>query len=492
MPAPRRTQKQIAERYKGNLGYYNKRHPWRRARFWVSFIAFFGGIAAIWFSQGRMRETFFNAGKISAPHAKFANDCAKCHDQSLMTGGPLTLSRFKQVLDDRFHRGIAFEPIDKKCETCHAYHTLHEPNVVQNRSCSTCHQEHRGLPSLKLVAGRNCAACHNDAPVMEASAKKGMQLQWTTFHRHPHPAQEVVFELPRPQRGYTQTFSTFWAAHPEFQLNREKVRDPDVLRFNHQRHFASDIPPVNGKKLDCNYCHKADPDGRYYQRISFAANCQACHSLQFDAKNPWLTIPHGNVDLVRTFLRTLPAQYADYARLKKRISADKEVSNFVGQQIRQLREQFRSGDELERAVFFTVNPYKPQEKMAPSARANFTGCAFCHDVSQARNAVPAITKPVLVDRWMPQAKFDHAKHQTDPTTQRPLDCNVCHHATQSRETSDVLMPVKANCVTCHSPQGKVVAECITCHTYHAPPAAQTTVAENGAPTSVKQMLIGTR
>jgi hypothetical protein len=316
MPAPRRTQKQIAERYKGNLGYYNKRHPWRRARFWVSFIAFFGGLAGIWFSQGRVRETFFNSGKISSNHATFENDCAQCHDKSLLVIGALTPAKFSQVLKDRFQRGVAFDPIDKKCETCHTQHAFHEPNVVQNRSCSVCHQEHRGPGPMKLVAGSNCAACHNNPQIMEASAQKGIQLQWTTFHRHPHPAQQVVFELPRPQRGYTQAFSAFWSAHPKFQLNREKVRDLDVLRFNHQRHFASDIPLVSGKKLDCNYCHKADPDGRYYQRISFAANCQACHSLQFDAKNPWLKIPHGNVDLVRTFLRTLPAQYADYARVK--------------------------------------------------------------------------------------------------------------------------------------------------------------------------------
>ena len=98
-------------------------------------------------------------------------------------------------------------------------------------------------------------------------------------------------------------------------------------------------------------------------------------------------------------------------------------------------------------------------------------------------------KPILVDRWMPQANFNHAKHQIDPSTQKPLDCNICHQATQSRETSDVLMPAKANCVMCHSPQGKVVAECITCHTYHAPIAAQT-VAESA--NSVKQMLLGAK
>ena len=57
-----------------------------------------------------------------------------------------------------------------------------------------------------------------------------MQLSPQAFHRHPVPPQQVVFELPRPSRGYTQTFPSFWSGHPEFQLNREQVRDPDVLR----------------------------------------------------------------------------------------------------------------------------------------------------------------------------------------------------------------------------------------------------------------------
>jgi hypothetical protein len=126
--------------------------------------------------------------------------------------------------------------------------------------------------------------------------------------------------------------------------------------------------------------------------------------------------------------------------------------------------------------------------MGSSVRAHFSGCAFCHDVkSVAANAAPSITKPLLVDRWMPQAKFNHAKHAS-------VKCDDCHHAAQSRDTSDILMPVKANCVICHSAAGRVVAECITCHTFHAPTAAQTIVADahSVAPASLKQMLLGRR
>jgi hypothetical protein len=456
----------------------------------VSLVAIVGGIVGFIVFQTRGRETFFNAGKISAPHASFADNCAKCHDQTLMTGGPLTSSKFKQVLSDRFRNGVAFEPIDRKCEMCHKHHTFHEPNVVQDRSCSACHQEHRGLQSLTLVASSQCASCHNNAATMAASAQKGAQLHWAVLDRHPQPAQRMaLFDLPRPARGYTQTFPAFWDGHPEFQLNVEKVanpakvHDPDVLRFNHQRHFASDIPLVNGKKLDCNYCHSPQPDGRYMQRISFAANCQACHSLQFDAKNPELTLPHGNATAVRGFLRSLPTQYADLAT-RKGISGQKEIQNFVAKQIAQLRERVRSGEELERQVFFATNPYKPQGDGTPAVRASFYGCAFCHEVKPAANAAPSITKPILIDRWMPQARFDHAKHAS-------VKCDECHHAMQSRDTSDILMPVKANCVTCHSPKGKVVAECITCHNYHAPPEVAGKF-KTATESELKQMLIGSR
>jgi len=104
MAAPRRTQKQIAERYKGNLGYYKKLHPWRRARLWASLVAIFAGIAGIILFQIRGRETFFNAGEISQPHASFAADCAKCHDQSLRTGGAPTFAIAKQVVGDQIGR----------------------------------------------------------------------------------------------------------------------------------------------------------------------------------------------------------------------------------------------------------------------------------------------------------------------------------------------------------------------------------------------------
>src|SRR5207244_7870765 len=98
MAKPGRTQKQIAERYKGNLGYYRRLHPWRRTRLIVSVVTIVGGLLGIGFFQKWGRETFFNAGKISASHTSFENNCEQCHDKSLLTTRWLPPRKFKDVV----------------------------------------------------------------------------------------------------------------------------------------------------------------------------------------------------------------------------------------------------------------------------------------------------------------------------------------------------------------------------------------------------------
>jgi hypothetical protein len=481
MATPARTQKQIAERYKGNLTYYKLRHPWRVARLCASFVAIVGGLGAIFFYQRlifqkRASEQFFSAGKISSHHAQFEQDCSRCHDKNAATANQLTPAKFSGVLKDRFQHGLDFASIDNRCERCHEdehppigmkkEYDIHEPNVVDKRACSICHVEHLGPGPMKRVADSQCATCHNDPGVMDASANKGMTLPPAVFEV-PRPLQgQIVPAVSRPKRGFTQVFASFHrdptsGGHPEFQLIREKAADPDTLRFNHSRHFANDIPPVKGQKLDCNFCHKPDPQGRFYLRINFEAHCQSCHALQFDERNPSLHLPHGDVNLVRTFLRTLPAQYAELARSQpNKTPLSNDLKTFVAQQMNGLRRQFGSDEAFERAVFFETSPYK-REDAAPS-KANFSGCAHCHAV-KTEGRFPVITPPVLIDRWMLRANFTHAKHTS-------VSCEDCHHqARTSQLTSDVLMPAKQNCVVCHSSETKKVSsDCITCHTYHEP------------------------
>ena len=493
MDEERGTQREIANSYHDRVQARFTRTIRRRTRLLLSVLLFAGGVVAIYYCEKKKPQEFFNTGPLSRSHARLQDGCASCHvPERLTSNSPGEPPGFFQVLDDRFEKGApSFERIDRACTKCHQQHDFHEPNVVTNRSCSACHGEHQGLDAMISVGNRDCASCHNNSKVMQASADRGKQLPSARFHLNPKivNSRQVTLQLPRPTDGYTKTFASFSEGHPPFQLQRENVRDNNVLRFNHQRHLnSSDIPPTKSGKLDCNYCHQPEPNGRYMQPISFEAHCQECHSLQFDVKNPDFQLPHGDAQLVRTFLRTLPAQYAELARRKRGLTNETKINEFAVQQVRQLLTQFPNAEELERSVFFTVDPYKTSQQNDASSRAKYTGCAFCHEVKRAAGLsypTAEITKPTMTERWLPHAHFSHAEHGT------VASCRECHvGAESSRLTSDVLIPTKENCVRCHSPSGvaRKASECSTCHLYHSPDQPST-AAMTDSTISFKQMLL---
>ncbi len=109
---------------------------------------------------------------------------------------------------------------------------------------------------------------------------------------------------------------------------------------------------------------------------------------------------------------------------------------------------------------------------------------------------PIITPTNLADRWLTRGPFLHAPHGH-------MQCIDCHAAAlTSSQTSDILLPAKETCTTCHRPlahatshpevahpepmkvnealaerqrqEGGILAECQSCHPrYHA--SAEATV-----------------
>jgi hypothetical protein len=150
--------------------------------------------------------------------------------------------------------------------------------------------------------------------------------------------------------------------------------------------------------------------------------------------------------------------------------------------------QYDNVEALEHAGFFTVDPYKAVEGFDPATRAKYTGCAFCHEVKQTAGIsypTAEITKPIMIERWLPHAQFSHAKHAM------VASCRECHvAAASSRLTSDVLIPTKESCVRCHSAAGiaSKASECATCHLYHSPDQPSTAVMTSSR-ISFKQMLL---
>jgi predicted CXXCH cytochrome family protein len=441
MPLNRGTQKQIAQRFKGNLDYFRKAHYWKRLRFWSILVVSLIGAAIMALTFIAAPEAIYNPGPISQPHASFAEDCSKCHE-------PLNRSLVNATVK------LSNESIDQRCAGCHKSHSFHQPNVVHERSCTACHQEHRGAGPMAMPGDGQCARCHDNSEEMAASAARGKELAAALFD-YRASAGWNAFKAPRPDNGFTDVFASFAGDHPEFRLLADKLRETNTLRFNHKRHLAetNDMPLLNGRPMDCAFCHQPGPGGAFFQRISYERNCQTCHSLQLDDAVPELAVPHGRVAHVRAFLRSLPAQYAAVAQRRTNAPASDE-ERFVTAQMARLRHQFVDGTNLEAQVFFT------SLRRSPDGRTKFDGCATCHEVTHGAANTPRIAPVSLPDRWMARARFNHASHSS-------LACVRCHSAPSSAETADVIMPSKTICVECHSPQGRVNSSCSLCHTYHS-------------------------
>ena len=448
----------------------------KRGVFTLLFISLTVG-ALLVLLYGPHRLEFISPGELSKQHSfieqKRSLDavnqgaCIHCHSAALKRPQGWLQSAFfaspnplePQKLWDI--KKTAMTRIDENCQGCHNHQTFHQPNVVRDHSCSACHREHLGGGRMKQPDDANCISCHGDAPIMQASLEMGKTL---SPHKFDYRADlgRVLFKAPRPERGYTAVFQSFAKDHPEFQFRREQLKDGDTLKFNHVRHFETDVPTLNGKKLDCVFCHKPDAAGIYHQKITYEANCKICHALQFDLENPDLTLPHGNVAAVRAFLRSLPQQYADFARRSRGLTNNGDVEKFVSAQMLRQRQQALSGENLENAVFFSAEKWSPSAEIGHTGTegpARFPGCARCHEVTPAGENVPVVTKPVIPDRWLLRGNFNHSKHTN-------VDCETCHWVFQSRQTADINLPEKIICTSCHNPTTGVSSSCATCHSYH--------------------------
>ena len=542
MPEP--TQKQIAAKYRDDLTYYKKTHPFRRIRFWLSVLFFFGGLVwAVGFHRLGGKAEFFNTGPISENHAPFANDCAACHTgastdmlsilpvektkaafgrgtpilEVLKSAGSKAMASAKENVSEPGKLAAAasdalnkvnLDRIDRACLQCHDGMSLHQPgtkavmfresqkelSLVGAEACSSCHHEHVGTARMKLPTDKTCIDCHGNEQKMTASLQRAkFDGKWAAAHSQNARIGDVVQWLPAATVGEKpKVISAFAQGHPAFLYETPGAKDRAQLKFNHARHFADDITPLNaGRKLECRQCHVPDGDGIGMQRISYDQHCQKCHSLGADPDLPGFNIPHHDPQKVRDFLASLYLQWSDYAAKRFNITDAATLKAFLDQRGEKFKQHWPTSiEEVQKRVFFTGDP--PMEK---ATRGQFLpACIKCHTVTDAK-PVPVVERTNLPDGWLTRGPYKHAAHLH-------MDCKDCHGAAEkSQDTADILLPSQKLCAECHrsrdyavvektpskriaptfgdySPEaakkqrkeGGVFDSCLGCHKYHVPAA----------------------
>ena len=489
MALPKRTTKQIAQKYKGNLDYLRKPHALRMTRL-ILFIAV--AIASVALAFGHYHPKLFSTGPISQNHARFADRCEVCHEGAqpdMLTaltgsqigpdGQPLPQSFSERAhnawqtvtrkLDPHeVHAGVngaliassSLAALDHACLKCHEPMKLHQPQALslalrpvrheisaaEVASCSSCHREHQGPEKMKDPPSSNCVDCHGNPERLRETL--------VTYKVNGHPpgvTGDVLtfkrdgvkrFVPPRESPHQPVAFTGFSAGHPAFGYEQPGVRDPAAISFNHSRHEQKDIPPVNGHKLDCTDCHKPGADGMFMQPVKYQQQCAGCHSLHFSSDVPTLTIPHGDPQKVRDSLTSagLTVLFQDYAVKEKKLLDPASQAAFITEQFNKLA---RPRDRHHRCAAGAGLPHRR------SAEYHEPVLSRLRQVPRGefprRECHAQVTPTNMADRWLVRGPFNHAPHAH-------MACIDCHGAAlTSTKTTDILLPPQRLCAECHRP-----------------------------------------
>jgi hypothetical protein len=352
----------------------------------------------------------YSSGPLASAHHVLSDKCERCH---VRTAGVFNAS-----------------VTDAACLSCHDA-PAHQANQAFTPECASCHVEHRGAVRLAATADVACLRCHADLSTKSAA-----------------PA--VV-----------KTMGSFSNGHPAFALQRNAVRDPAAVRFNHAVHLKENLRGPDGNvTLSCATCHRpgaADArGGRDRNRqalmdpITFQRDCASCHPLFFDPAID-AQAPHDKIAVVDQFV-------------------DAALRRFIAENPQEIGRGGAARGRL--PVNFPELPPPPVARTA----AEWVGvreaavedylrkktCAECH-VMTADAGGRLETAPTALPKapWMPRARFDHRAHQM-------ASCQSCHAtASASTETSDVLVPGIETCRRCHNDTKQSAdARCFVCHDYH--------------------------
>jgi hypothetical protein len=331
---------------------------------------------------------------------------------SVFNAGPL--SKGHHILEGNCAAcHVSSKPIETTCTSCHDG-PIHKEQQTSTPACLTCHTEHKGALVVS-VNDASCTQCH--ANLQTKSGKMKVAANVTAFDSHPQFA--------------TRT-------------------DPGAIKLNHATHMKAGLRGANGPvQLECSSCHKPGEKGQM-QPANFKDHCESCHRLEFHRRID-KTLPHDKPEVALAFARAALTDYITQhpgdinlvePALDPRIMTEhRGPAGTASEWIR------RAMEDTETLMWRKT-------------------CVECHSPTAARE----IPKAQITARWFTSATFTHKPHQA-------VACTECHaKATESKLTSDVLLPSITTCQQCHRAQNpSAAANCTECHVYHDWPKAKPVV-----------------
>ena len=422
----------------------------------VPIIIFSGGMPRPWQKNTtnpavpRAIGLSWSAGEFSNAHRFFAADCATCHQGA-----------FSQVADNA-------------CLACHATVGGHAPHGIAlgavggelaSLRCVDCHTEHRGIDGSVIRTAGLCLDCHRN--LNEAAPATRVQDVGGFPKGHP----QFRATLADAARGVT--------VRAELGATPPPIDRPGI-KFLHKEHLDTMGRGALGDRQvkGCADCHVPEPSGQGFQPITYKNQCARCHELTFDTVAlPWpqAKVPHGDDTGV------IAAVWNYYAGLALREGMSAAAATPVTPPVE------RRGAGIMPPAPSTASPADSKAWVAAKSAAALQiifderrGCAYCHYSTAAdggwgiekilADALPPGANPAHVvapvalrTRFLPQARFDHARH-------RGMKCEDCHVVREADARGEALMiPGKENCVQCHGAENATLraqSTCISCHEFH--------------------------
>ncbi len=389
----------------------------------------------------------WNPGQLSNSHRHFATDCAACH-RAAFTAVP-----------------------DNACLACHGAVGAHgDPHAdlgklratLDTERCTTCHQEHRGLGGLVIREASLCLDCHRTI----ADTAPGADLNNVTGFPDGHPQFRATLVADPAKKLF---------ARRELGTKPPPVDRPG-LHFSHAAHLVKGgFPPQGYREMTCVNCHVAAPGGQGFLPITYDGQCKSCHALKFDRADllPWPggTVPHGDDSGI------VAAVWNFYAGKALQGGIVEPSAPAV---IRQAPGSPPPDSGAPQPAIQSWVARQADTALRGVILDDKRGCAYCHFGTGPQGAfetakfLPSpmapvaptqmrVVAPVVMEaRFLPKARFDHAKHAA-------TGCDDCHGARQSRDSGDVLIPGKENCFRCHGTERAALmtqSTCTTCHDFH--------------------------